>query len=71
MQEPKIREEEKKVKERRRVGRGVGSPERHLGKASVELPMRIEGSSSHMVQIIKCAKEANSPHSQLALSAEP
>lgn len=41
---------------KREGGRGAGSPERHLRKASVELLMRIGGSSSHMVQIIKCAK---------------
>lgn len=50
------RTQQARNKEGREGGRGAGSPERHLRKASVELLMRIGGSSSHMVQIIKCAK---------------
>lgn len=48
------RNEERKGR-KEESGRRDGSPERHLRKASVELPMRIGGSSSHMVQIIKRA----------------
>jgi len=36
----------------RRVDGEMVSPEHYLRKASVELPLRIGGVSSHMVQII-------------------
>lgn len=43
-------------------GRGDGSPEHHLNKVPVELPMRIGDISSYMVEVIKCAKLSTSQH---------
>lgn len=53
----KVREQQQNIEkqEGRRSGWRDGFPKRYLRKGSAELPVRFGGSSSHTVQIIKCA----------------